>query len=574
MKQKLKVSIGQYSDKGRKETNQDFHGIVIPKEPQLSSKGIAIAIADGISSSDIGHIASESAVTGFLEDYYCTSDAWSVKKSALRVLDATNSWLHSQTQRGQGRYDKDKGCVCTLSTVVIKSTTAHIFHVGDTRVYRLNGDTLEQLTNDHRVIISQEENYLSRALGINSQLDVDYQSIQVTEGDVFFLSTDGIYEDVDEDFIVNTIQEDNDNLDNAAKIIGEEAYKQGSKDNLTVQIIKVEELPNQNIGEIYLKLSELPFPPLLEARMNFDGYNIIREIHNSSRSHVYLAEDEETNEQVVIKTPSVDLREDEAYLERFLMEEWIARRVNSAHVLQPCQQTRKRNYVYTVTEYIDGQTLAQWMTDNPKPDIESVREIVEQIAKGLRAFHRLEMLHQDLRPENIMIDKTGTIKIIDFGSTLVAGIAEIDTPIQQFHIQGTAQYTAPEYFLGEMGLTRSDQFSLGVITYQMLSGKLPYGAQVAKTRTKAAQRKLNYISVLDEDREIPAWMDDAIKKSVHPDPYKRYDALSEFLFDLRHPNSAFLNKTRPPLLERNPVAFWKGVSFILAGIIVFLLAND
>lgn len=574
MKQQLKISTGQYSDKGRKDANQDFHGIVIPQEPQLSSKGITIALADGISSSDIGHIASESAVTGFLEDYYCTSDAWSVKESALRVLDATNSWLHSQTQRGQGRYDKDKGCVCTLSAMIIKSTTVHIFHIGDTRVYRLNGDKLEQLTNDHRIIISLEENYLSRALGINSQLDVDYKKLQLAKGDVFLLATDGVYESVDKHFVIRAIKENCEDLDKAAQHIGEEAYIQGSKDNLTVQIVRIEELPNQNIGDIYLKLPELTFPPLLEARASFDGYNIIRKIHSSSRSHVYLAGNEETKEQVIIKTPSIDLREDEAYLERFLMEEWIARRINSAHVLKPCEQTRKRNYVYTVTEYIDGQTLAQWMVDHPKPDVESVREIVEQIAKGLRAFHRLEMLHQDLRPENIMIDKTGTVKIIDFGSTLVAGIAEIDTPIQQFHILGTAQYTAPEYFLGEMGSMRSDLFSLGVITYQMLSGRLPYGAQIAKTRTKAAQRKLNYTSVLDEDREIPSWMDDAIIKAVHPDPYKRYDELSEFLFDLRHPNRAFLNKARPPLIERNPVGFWKGISLTLAGIIILLLVNE
>ncbi|MBL1141496.1 MAG: bifunctional protein-serine/threonine kinase/phosphatase [Proteobacteria bacterium] len=571
MKQQLKVSIGQYSDKGRKQTNQDFHGIVIPQEPQLSSKGIAVALADGISSSDIGHIASQSAVTGFLEDYYCTSDAWSVKKSALRVLNATNSWLHSQTQRGQGRYDKDKGCVCTLSTIVIKSTTAHLFHVGDTRIYRLNDDTLEQLTTDHRVIISPEENYLSRALGINPQLDVDYKNLQITTGDIFLLSTDGVHEEVDEIFIIDAINKDSDDLDIAAKKIVEKAYENGSKDNLTVQIVRIDEIPNQNIGDIYLRLSELPLPPLLEPRMNFDGYNIVREIHSSSRSHVYLAEDEETKEQVVIKTPSIDLQEDEAYLERFLMEEWIAKRISSAHVLKPCSRTRIHNYVYTVTEYIEGQTLAQWMLDNPKPNIESVREIVEQIAKGLGAFHRLEMIHQDLRPENIMIDKTGTVKIIDFGSTLVAGITEIDTPIQQFHIQGTAQYTAPEYFLGELGSIYSDQFSLGVITYQMLCGRLPYGAEVAKTKTKVAQRKLNYQSVLDEDREIPAWVDDAIKKAVHPDPYKRYEALSEFLFDLRKPSRAFLNKTRPPLIERNPVAFWQGVSMILAGIILYLL---
>ena len=79
----LRLRIGQHSDKGRKDTNQDFHGIYQPKEPQLSSKGIAVAIADGISSSSVSHIASESAVTSFLEDYYCTSEAWSVKKSAM-----------------------------------------------------------------------------------------------------------------------------------------------------------------------------------------------------------------------------------------------------------------------------------------------------------------------------------------------------------------------------------------------------------------------------------------------------------------------------------------------------------
>ena len=104
----------------------------------------------------------------------------------------------------------------------------------------------------------------------------------------------------------------------------------------------------------------------------------------------------------------------------------MARRINSAHVLKPGPQSRKRNFLYIVTEFVDGQTLTQWMIDNPKPDLETVRGITEQIAKGLRAFHRMEMLHQDLRPDNIMIDRTGTVKIIDFGSTRVAGVVEAD----------------------------------------------------------------------------------------------------------------------------------------------------
>ncbi|MEO6016656.1 MAG: bifunctional protein-serine/threonine kinase/phosphatase, partial [Polaromonas sp.] len=567
-------SVGQHSDKGRKEVNQDFHGVLVPKEPLLSAKGIAIALADGIGSSDVSQIASEFAVQGLLEDYYCTSEAWSVKKSVERVLTATNSWLHSRTQQSQYRYDKDKGYVCTLSALVIKSTTAHVFHVGDTRIYRVQGSSLEQLTQDHRVRVSEEQSYLSRAVGFNPQIDIDYQALQIDRGDVFLLASDGVYEYTDASFMVDTIrrvQKEKGHLDEAARAIVDEALLRGSDDNLTVQIVVIDELPGQGVGEIHQQLSELALPPILDARMSFDGYTIVREVHGSSRSHIYLAVDTETEARVILKTPSIDLQGDPAYLERFLMEEWVARRINSAHVLKPCLQTRERHYLYVATEFIDGQTLSQWMIDNPRPDVESVRGIVEQIAKGLMAFHRLEMLHQDLRPENIMIDTTGTVKIIDFGATRVAGIVETSPPTDPGHILGTAQYTAPEYFLGEAGTAQSDMFSLGVITYQMLTGRLPYGAEVAKARTQSAQRKLRYASVLDDEREIPVWMDGVLAKAVHPNPLKRYEALSEYLYDLRHPNRAFLNRTRPPLVERHPVAFWKGVAAILAAVVVVLL---
>jgi len=570
----LQISVGQHSDKGRKDINQDFYGVYIPDEPQLSSKGIAISLADGISTSDVSQIASETAVAGFLADYYCTSETWSVKTSAQRVLLATNSWLHSQTRQSIFRYEKDKGYVCTFSAMVIKSTTAHIFHVGDTRVYRLRDGALEQLTEDHRLWISQHQNYLSRALGINPQVEFDYIVEPVEIGDIFLFATDGVYEYVSTKDIINKIAESANDLEKAAKAIVREAYDNGSDDNLTIQIIRIDTLPESDATEAYRQLTELPFPPSMDARMIFDGFRIIREVHGSNRSHVYLAVDGETDTKVIIKTPSVDLRGDPAYLERFLMEEWIARRINDAHVLKAFSPTRKRNFIYTVSEFIEGQTLTQWMIDNPDPDLETVRNIVEQIARGLRAFHRMEMLHQDLRPNNIMIDKTGTVKIIDFGSTQVAGLMENPSPIARYDILGTAQYTAPEYYLGEGGSVRSDLFSLGVVTYQMLSGKLPYGTQVAKARTRAAQRKLKYTSVVDENREIPLWMDEAIRKAVQPRPTDRYAELSEFIFDLRHPNKIFLHKKRAPLMERNPTRFWRSVSFILAVIIVIMLFSE
>jgi serine/threonine protein phosphatase PrpC len=573
MPTELKISIGQCSQRGRKPANQDFHGALIPNEPLLSLKGIAIVIADGISSSDVSHIASESAVKSFLTDYYCTSDSWSVKTSAQRVLAATNAWLHSQTRRSQYAYDRDKGYVCTLSAMVFKSGTAHIFHAGDCRIYRVAGNALEQLTDDHRLIVSSEQTYLGRALGINPQIEIDYQALAIERGDFFLLATDGVYEHVGARFMVSTINDNLADLDRAAKIIVDEAFRRGSPDNLTVQIARVDDLPEAEASEVFAS-SELPPPPLLEARTLFDGYRIVREIHGSSRSHIYLAVDTDTEAPVAIKIPSIDLRDDPAYLKRFMMEEWVARRIDSPHVLKPCPHSRRRNYLYVAMEYVDGRTLTQWMIDNPRPDLETARNILEQIAKGLRAFHRKEMLHQDIRPDNIVIDKTGTAKIIDFGSTKIAGVVEAAPPARRNDILGTVQYTAPEYFLGESGSPRSDMFSLGVIGYQMLTGRLPYGSQIAKARTKSQFSKLRYQSALEANNDVPAWIDGALRKAVHPDPNKRYESFSEFTFDLRHPNSKYLNVSPAPLIERNPNLFWKCATAILAVIILVLLASQ
>ena len=572
MSRHLQVAVGQYSDKGRKELNQDFHGVCIPREPQLSAKGIAVALADGISSSQVSQEAAQSAVTGFMEDYYCTADAWSVKKSSEHVLTAVNSWLHSQTQHSQHRYDRERGYVCTFSALVIKSTTAHLFHVGDARIYRLRGQQFEQLTEDHRVWVSSNQSYLARALGMDRKVEIDYLALQVEAGDLFMLATDGVYEHVDAEFVRSAIARSPD-LDSAAQAIAEEALEQGSGDNLTAQLVRVDELPDPEANEVYRQLSDLPCPPMLEARALFDGYQIVRVNKSGSRSHIDLAVDHQSGERVVIKAPSVDMQASPAALERFLLEKWIARRINSPHVLKPCSQTRQRNYIYVVTEYVEGQTLSQWLIDNPKPDLPTVRGLLEQIARGLQAFHRLEMVYQDLKPDNIMIDATGTVKIIDFGATRVAGIEEIASPVEQINLLGAALYAAPEYFLGEAGSSRADLYSLGVIAYQMLAGDFPYGTQVPKSRTRAAQKKLAYKSVLREDREIPAWVDDAIAKAVHPDPYQRYEEISEFIFDLHHPSQAFLSKTRPPLIERHPVAFWKGVSFVLAGLLIVSLLS-
>lgn len=558
MSQPLAVSIGSATNKGIKEVNQDFLGSVIPKEPMLSSKGIVLAMADGISSSKVSQIASETAISGFLEDYYCTSESWSVKTSAQSVIKSINSWLYAQTRNSPYRFNKDKGYVCTFSALVLKSNTAHIFHSGDTRIYRLCGQQLEQLTEDHRRVVSAEVSYLTRALGIEQTFEVDYQNQPLEQDDIYIIATDGVYEFLNSTQIANAIS-NAETLDSAADAIIEQALSLGSDDNLSVQIVRIDNVPEYQLDEVQ-QLTRLPLPPRLSPRMQFDGYEILREIYISSRSHVFLARDNDTQQTVVIKTPSTELKTDTQYLERFMLEEWIAKRINNPHVAKATVLNRKRNYLYLVTEFIDGISLNQWMIDNPKPQLEQVRSIIEQTAKGLQAFHRQEMIHQDLRPANIMIDSTNTVKIIDFGSTFIAGVTDAGT---EEIMRGTLRYSAPEYFLGRLGTQASDLYSLAVITYQMLSGQFPYGSEIAQANSVSAQRNLNYKSIINDDSELPVWIDDTLEHALKMDPLKRYPVVSEFIHDLRQPNKLFLAKTKPPLIQRDPVMFWQWISLTL-----------
>lgn len=570
----ISLAVGQHSSAGVKAENQDRCGARLPSEPQLGLKGAAFAIADGISSSSVSGIASETAVKSFLDDYYCTSDGWSVQIATQQVLMATNAWLYQQTRQSPFRYDRDKGYVCTFSAAIFKGAEAHLFHLGDSRIYRFRRGSLEQLTHDHRQWVGEQNSYLSRALGAEQQVDVDYQCLPLETGDLFLFTTDGVHEALSHKDLIEYLEQQDSCLDSAAKTLVAAALANGSDDNLTVQLVRVDTLPEPR-PELMDQAGARPLPPLLKAGDHFDGYTIEREIHASSRSHVYLASDQNSGTPVILKTPSIDLSDDPAYLQRLLMEEWIARRVNSAHVVRAASNRRQRNFVYTAMELVEGQTLRQWMTDNPSPNLETVRKIVEQIARGLQALHRAEILHQDLRPENIMISSAGTVTLIDLGSARVAGIAEsyADGAAENGQlILGTALYSAPEYFLGDMGSPRSDLFSLAVLTYHLLSGEFPYGTQVPRCTTVAAQHRLRYRSVLSETREIPTWIDATLRKALQPNPLRRHEALSEFAYELRHPNPEYLNAIRPPLIERYPVRFWQSVSGVLLLIIFYLLS--
>ena len=560
MHSQLKISLGQSSDKGIKQRNEDFYGAYIPEDSTLDNKGIACAIADGMGSCTNAQEASEHCVKSFLNDYFSTPETWSVKSSGAKVLTAINNWLLSN-----GNKDHANGMVTTFSAIVFKSTTAHIFHIGDSRIYRFRqtekSADLERITTDHRVWISDEKNYLSRAMGIDSHLDIDYKTLAIENGDVFLMTTDGIHDYLNDQQLKQHLKASCDIEVKADKIIAH-ALQLKSHDNVTCQIVKIDQLPSQDANEIYNELTRLPFPPHLGPGMTMDGYEILEEVHASTTSQLYKVRDVESNQLFMMKTPSENYSDDPAYIERFYMEEWAGKRIQSDAVLKIIEQTRQRNFLYFVMEYIDGITLQQWAEENPSPDFEHVIDIINKIIKGLRVFHRLEMLHRDLKPENIMITTHGVVKIIDFGSVKIAGIQEISTPVERLELLGTKNYTAPEYLLGMEGSNRSDIYSLGVLVYHLLTGHLPYGDKMSRDLNWRTLNKIKYESSIKHNPMIPLWMDGAIHKAVKKDQRQRYDTFSEFLYDLTHPKESFM-KQSAPMLESNPVFFWKIISAIL-----------
>ena len=549
------IVIGQYSDKGKKDRNDDSYGVLMPEPSLLMTKGIAMAIADGMSTSEAAKEASESCIKSFLMDYYSTHDSWTVQTSVARVLTATNRWLYGQ---GQTQYLSDRGMVSTFSGLVLKSGIAYVFHAGDSRISLLRHGSIEPLTNEHRTRLSRSEEVLSRAFGIDPELEIDYKSLPLRDDDILIFTTDGVHDFVSSQDIISTI-ESKDDLNEAAKDLSLLAIENGSEDNVTCQIVRVTSVGEADAHSRKTILASLPFPPDLEPGSKFEGYEIIKLLHASNKTQIYLAKIEATDQRVVLKTPSVNFEDDPLYIEHFTREEWIGRSLNSEHVVKVIEPAGQRRALYYTTELIEGITLAQWMNDNPEPSVHEVREIIVQIAKGLRAFHRKEMLHQDLKPDNIMIDKNGVVKLVDFGSTWVAGLEEISRS-DDLQMRGTVDYTAPEYHLGVKPSKKADIYSLGVLAYKMLTGKLPFGKGFA---TKASVNKLKHTLAHHHRDDIPYWISASLRKAVRRSPQFRYDALSEFEQDLYKPNPKFLNDGNISLLEKNPIVFWQCVSVLL-----------
>lgn len=551
------IEVAQVTTAGIKEFNEDSVGCHVPDDShQLEYKGVCGILADGVSTAEAGKQASELSIKQFIEDYYKTPDTWAVEHAGKQILSGINSKLYrlSEVYRTES-----KGYLCTFSGVVIKSHVAHVFHVGDSRVYLLREGELKQLTQDHTVFVGKNQAVLSRAVGMDTQIHVDYQAVTINQADILLCTSDGVHDFLNDSDIREVLAKDISPQEKAQQLC-DMSLEQKSNDNISAVVMDITSLSNENIDDFNARLTRLPFPPVLEAGMKLDGFEIINEIYASSRSQLYQVKDIASGKVMVMKTPSMNFEEDNHYIDRFIQEEWIGKRIRSDYVVNVVSMNREKKFLYYLLEWVDGITLSQWIKNNQHSDPTVLMNIVEQIAAGLKAFHKNDSTHQDLRPSNIMIDDDNKVKIVDFGSVYVAGIAEVFRPISHEGALGTASYADPLYLQGRNPGIQGDLYSLGTIAYELFTHQLPYGEEIESCTNSFEYDRLRYKAANQHNAIIPIWFDRALEKSVKFDLQERYSNIRTFIRDLKYPNPDFLRDDPKVEYTKSPLLFWQLMS--------------
>jgi serine/threonine protein phosphatase PrpC len=282
----LKVDTGHATHTGLRERNEDFVGMVTPHEPELSTKGVLAAIADGVSGNEGGREASEYAVRGLLSDYYATPDTWPVTQSLDRVIKATNSWVQ---QQGSIRPELS-GMATTLTAVVLRGHFYYFAHIGDTRLYLLRAGVLTRLTSDHVWDRPEMHHVLTRAIGLDSRLAIDHGMGGLQAGDVFLLASDGVWASLPEADIAAmliALAAGKTTASDAATELACAALAAGSSDNVSALTLKINMLPEENLRDAVSSAHNLPLPPKLKPGQAIDGYQVDALIHASNATMLY-----------------------------------------------------------------------------------------------------------------------------------------------------------------------------------------------------------------------------------------------------------------------------------------------
>ncbi|MGO1395299.1 MAG: protein kinase domain-containing protein [Halomonas sp.] len=559
----LLISYGQAFVAPGRRLHRSSMSVRFPEAPLLRAKGGCAVISDSISRNTMAKQAGDLSVRGFLADYFSTPDHWDVKTSATRVLRALNSWCYSQSQ-----HVKEGSFVSSVSAMVFRGREAHLFHIGDTLVFRLRGAEFEQLSRDHVTDLGGYR-YPSRALGMDGSVDIDYTHLALKQGDLFLFTTQGVRGTLLPSDYVRLIRQDASDLDAACERLADEAKQRAQDrgyggDQFCFQLVRIDELPDEiteHPGQLY---GDLPIPPELAPGSRLDGLEVLAVLSRTAQSRVYRVRDVHSEREMVMKAPSPELSLRNAYLEHFLLQQWVVERVNSPFVVKVMEPSRPRRYLYYLMQHIEGETLREWAERHPQASLTQRLDIANQLGKAVQALHHRDIIHQQINPDNILIDPHGKLVLTDFSACHMRDGEGHRHSGELLRQVGFNEHTAPEYALGDSIGRRSDQYSLASTTYWLLTGALPYMLTPNRLRSHTDLEELAYRGARTTNPEVSPELDDALRRALDPQRALRFRRLSEFLHALRVPLGRQSNRDES---RQEPRRFWQGV----AGILLLLL---
>ena len=555
----LKFEIGQSSLAGPRERNEDYVGVVTPANEQLSTKGALIALADGVSGSAGGGDASEMTVRTVSADYYATPDTWEPLASLDKVLTAANRWLIAQANANRDM----AGMATTLSLLVLRGQRYYSAHVGDTRIYLLRDGALKQLTTDHVWDRPDMRHVLKRAVGLDAHLTVDFAEGALQVGDIFTIMSDGVWEALGE----KAIHEGLGKFDNPQLIcnhLTKMALKKGSQDNSTAVVIKIEGIGKDTLSEFIAGGKHLAVPNKLKVGETIDDFEVVELLHDSRASLLYKVRHSETKQLFVLKTLQPLLANDADSCNGLLNEEWLGKRVVSQYVPQIFPlNTEKRSKLYYVMSWHEGATLQQRLDDGHHFTVAGTAKIGIDMMRGLGSLHRLNIIHRDIKPDNVHIASDQRLRILDLGVAL-SSLGKIET----MQNPGTPSFMAPELFEDAEATPQSDIYAAGVTLYHLLTLKYPYGEIEPFQRPKFGDPT----PPTRYRPDIPYWLENIVLKAVAREPEKRFETAEEMLHALEVGElKPILAPAKTPLIARARLVKWQWIALFSVAINFLLI---
>ncbi|WP_442786556.1 protein kinase domain-containing protein [Halomonas sp. 328] len=565
MDRQLSLSVGQAFVAPERRYHRSSMSLRVPDAGLLEAKGALAVISDSSSRNAIAKQAGDLSVRGLVADYFSTPDHWSVKYSAIRVLRSLNAWCYAQSQ-----HVKDGSYVSSLSAMVYQGREAHLFHMGDTLVFLLRGAEFEQLSRDHITDLGGYR-YASRALGMDPSIEIDYLQVPLKQGDIFLFTTQAVRGTLMPSDYVRLIRADVSDLDAACERLAQAASERAQErgyggDQFCFQLVRIDALPEATTdhpGKVY---GDLPVPPELSPGDRLDGLEVEAVLSRTAQSRVYRVRDQASQRQMVLKAPSPELSSRNAYLEHFLLQQWVVERVKSPFVARVVEPSRPRRHLYYLMALVNGETLTDWARRHPQASLSQRLDIARQLGKAVQALHHRDLLHQRIHPDNILIDPHGQVVLADFSACRLREGDGHRNSRELARQVGLSEHSAPEYALDTDVGRRSDQYALASTIYWLLTGGLPYALAPNQLRSHTDLEKLSYRSARTANPEIDPALDDALRRALDPQRALRYRRLSEFLVMLREPRRDGDEGDDGGLLGE-PARFWQGV----AGILLLLL---